>query len=203
VAPDEPFRTVKVDSVDDLQNQAVMQKRCWRDLNWAPFRVKDNKWIDTVNRAMDGIENRQVVVAKETDTSELSDMRNCLMQYLTHRQIKNSQPYTILSGQVYYEDGTYFFLHTGFKNYLRIAKVAIGRLNLREWLISQGCSEGEVTWTTGTGKKKSLPCWKKPETEELRQMGTFYDDIYEGDEDILQKSKISSEGEEDTDGVRF
>jgi hypothetical protein len=202
IKPDEEFKTVRADSVDDLQNQSVMQKRCWRDLHWAPFRVSDNTWIQTVNDAMEGIENRQIAIAKETDTSELSELRVCFFRFLTQAQC--GAAHLVYTGRPYHGDGGYFFTHDGFKAYLTSEKLTLGRINLREWLISQGCSEAKVEWETGKDTKRTIACWKKPETEELLSMDEFYDDIYAGDAGALQEEARADDApEEGRDDIRF
>jgi hypothetical protein len=203
INPDDDFKTVRVDSVDDLQNQSVMQKRCWRDLNWAPFRVKDNDWIATVNKAMEGIDERLVSVKKETDTTSMGELRGLFLQFLTHKQIQNGQPQMVKLGLVYHADGAYFFDTKGIMDFLRFSKFSLGKINLREQLIAYGCSDGELKYETAKGDERVIECWKKPDDAELLEMDAFYEDVYEGYADIASKIKLSKEkkggdGNEDT-----
>jgi hypothetical protein len=205
INPDDEFKTVRVDSVDDLQNQSVMQKRCWRDLNWAPFRVKDNDWIATVNKSMEGIEERQIPVPEGTDTTEMGELHDLFVRYLTHKQIQNGQPYMVQLGQVYHAEGIYYFVTKGIMDFLRFAKFSLGKINLREQLIDYGCSDGEITYKTVKGEGKSIKCWVKSDDAELLEMDSFYEDIYDGDADILQKNKLHKEQAEggSDEGIKF
>jgi hypothetical protein len=205
INPDEDFKTVRVDSVDDLQNQSVMQKRCWRDLNWAPFRVKDNDWIATVNKAMEGIEERYIAIPEETDTTEVRRLRNLFMRYLTHKQVQNGQPYMVRLNLVYHVDGFYYFTTDGFKTFLTTERFSLRGYNLHDILTKQyGCTDGEVLYTTAKGEAQRISCWKKADDAELLEMDTFYADIYDGDADILQKNKLNKEEKEgSSDGVKF
>jgi hypothetical protein len=204
INPDDEFKDVRVDSVDDLQNQSMIQKRCWRDLNWAPFRVKDNDWIATVNKAMEGIDNRRLPVPKGTDTSEKEELRGLFVQFLTHKQTQNGQPYMVQLSQVYHAEGVYYFTTKGFMDFLRFEKVSPGKTNLREQLIAYGCSDGEVRYKTAKGEEKTIPCWKKPDDDELLEMGAFYEDVYAGDAAILRKGEQDKERVEGGgDNVKF
>jgi hypothetical protein len=205
INPDDDFKTVRVDSVDDLQNQSVMQKRCWRDLNWAPFRVKDNDWIATVNKAMEGIEERLIEVPKQTDTTEMGALHGLFVRYLAHKQIQNGQPYMVHLGQVYHAEGVYYFVTKGITDFLRHERFSLGKINLREQLIAYGCSDGEIKYKTPKGEEKIIKCWKKPDDAELLEMDAFYEDIYDGDADILQKNKLNKEDKEGSsdEGVKF
>jgi hypothetical protein len=196
IHPDDEFKTVRVDSVEDLQNQSVMQRCCWRYLNWAPFRVKDNDWTATVNKAMEGIEERQIPVSKETDTTETSQLRNLFMRYLTHKQIQNGQPYMVGLNLVYHADGIYYFVTDGFKKFLDLERFSLRGYNLREHLVSYGCSEGELRYTNAKGVTRTIKCWKKADDAELLEMDAFYEDVYDGDADILQKNKLNKEEKE-------
>ena len=200
IKPDEEFRTVRIDSVDDLQNQATVQKRCWRDLNWAPFTVKMNDWITIVNKSMEGIEERQVEVPKETDTSEASALRRNFLRYLSHRQVQNSRAYMVRLNAVHHADGAYYFTTDGFKRYLQTERYVLGRVNLRECLIAYGCTEGEVSYEIAEGIEQKIPCWKKLDDEELLSMDTFYEGVYDGDADILRNSNLNKEEQKETDG---
>jgi hypothetical protein len=205
INPDDGFKTVRVDSVDDLQNQSVMQKRCWRDLNWAPFRVKDNDWIATVNKAMEGIEERLIEVPKQTDTTEMGALHNSFLRYLTHKQIQNGRPYMVQLGQVYHKEGVYYFSTQGVMDFLRFAKFSPGKINLREQLIAYGCSDGELKYKTAKGEEKVIKCWKKPDDAELLEMDAFYEDVYDGYAGIVQESELSKKDKEGSgdEGVKF
>jgi hypothetical protein len=205
INPDEDFREVHFDGVDDLHNQAVIQKRCWRDLNWAPFRVKDNDWIATVNKAMEGIENREILVPKGTDTTAMGELRGLFTQFLTQRRSQNGQPVMVMLNQVYCSEGMYYFSTQGILTFLRHEKFFLGKLNLREQLIAYGCSEAELRYKNAKGEEKVIECWKKPDDDELSAMDAFYEDAHEADMEILQSvkpKKEQSEGGSD-EGVKF
>jgi hypothetical protein len=201
INPDDEFKTVRVDSVDDLQNQSVMQKRCWRDLNWAPFRVKDNDWTATVNKAMEGIEERLIEIPKETDTTEMGMLRGLFMRYLTHKQIQNGQPYMVQLGQVYRADGAYYFVTKGVMDFLRFEKFSLNKINLHEQLKTYGCYNGELKYTTAKGEEKIIKCWKKDEDAELLEMDAFYEDVYDGDADIVRNIKLAKKQDEGGSGA--
>jgi hypothetical protein len=205
----EDFRIVQIDSHKDLLNQAAVQQNCLRDLNWVPFTVKANDWLATVLKGLEGIDNRTIKVARAADTTEMSMLRESFMQFLTHKQIqKNGQPYMIKLSQVYHADGAYFFTTKGVMDYLRFEKYALGKINLHEWLLRQGCDENaELNYKTPAGEEKTIECWKMPENEELLAMGAFYEDVYEGSVDIAQNNLLhkedSTDREDDGGGVRF
>jgi hypothetical protein len=159
-----------------------------------------NDWIAIVNKAMEGIEGRQIEVPKGTDTTETSLLRKLFLRYLTHRQIKNGQAHMIALGHVYHADGMYYFDADGFRKFLSLERFSTRNYNLREQLISYGCAEGEVAYKTAKGINKTLPCWRKADDEELLGMDAFYEDVYDGDADILQKNKLNKEEREATDG---
>jgi hypothetical protein len=193
VNPDEGFKTVRADSVDDLYSQATMQKCCLRDLNWAPFQIKHNDWIATVNKAMVGIDDRLIEVPKHTDTTELGMLHGLFVRYLTHGQVQHGKPYMVKVGHVYHADGAYYFLTEGFMDFLRFGKFNLGRTNLREKLIEYGCSDGVLTYKTAKGEDKAIPCWKKPDDPELLGMDDFYEEVYEGDEEAIRDIRLDKE----------
>jgi len=189
----EDYRPVRIDCVDDFENQAKIRTACRRDLHWSPNVVKQADWIDITNRSMDGLKERKIVVAKGTETSEDSLLRNAVMRYLTHKQIQNGQQSLIKVGQVYKSDGVYYFTTDGLLRFLNLEKIPLHKVNLHAKLTDFGCTEAELVYKTAKGVEIKIPCWKKSETEELLAMDAFYDDIYEGDADILQKNKAEEE----------
>ena len=184
------FKEIRVDGEADLMNQLVVQRSCLRDLNVAPLKVKDNDWIMLVNTSMAGIKDRLITVERSTDTTEMAALRNYFMRYLTHKQTQNAQAYMVQLGQVFRSDSMYYFTTDGFKDYLRVAKFAIGRTNLREQLISYGCDEGSVTYYVKDGAKV-ISCWKKADDEELTSLGVFYEDVLEADKVVVEKNKLN------------
>ena len=88
----------------------------------------------------------------------------------------------------------------GLMGFLQLEKWQFGRMNLREVLMSYGCTEGEVVYKTKNGSEIRLPCWKKQDDEELLSMDAFYEDIYDGDTDILQKTRLNKEEKGNDDG---
>jgi hypothetical protein len=205
VNPEDEFKDVRLDSVDDVHNQVVVQKRCLQYLNWAPHRVKDNDWIDTVNKAMEGIEKREVPVPKGTDTTEMGELRGLFIQYLTSRRAKNGQPAMVTIDQVYYAEGVYYFTTKSILAFLRYEKFSLGKINLREQLIAYGCSEAELRYKSVGGIERVVPCWKKPEDGELQETVALYGDVHEADMEILGsiKPKQGQETGGDDAGVKF
>jgi hypothetical protein len=206
INPDDEFKTIRVDSVDDLYNQAAMQKCCWRSLDWAPFRVKDNDWIDTVNRAMEGIKERQVPVPEGTDTTAIGELRSLFTQYLIRRRAQNGQPCMVTVGQVYYMEGIYYFTTQSVMAFLRYEKFSLGKTNLRAQLIEYGCSEAELRYKNARGEEKTIPCWKKPEDKGLLEEAALYGDVHDADMEILQAVKPKKEQDEEggsDEGVKF
>jgi hypothetical protein len=191
----EDYVQVRIDGEADLLNQKVVQKACIRYLNQTPVTVSQTAWEKTLNDCLAGIEEHEV--AEGTDTTETSALRGCFLRFLTHKQTKRGQPYLVQAGHVYREGGVYYFTSEGIKQYLATAeKFNLRGHNLREQLISYGCSEGELAYMTPRGAERIVKCWKKAEDEELADMGSFYEDIYEGDADIAQSS-VGSDGDDD------
>jgi hypothetical protein len=205
VREDEEFKELRVDSVDDLHNQAAMQKYCLRYLNWAPLRVKDNDWIATLNTAMEGIDERQIEVPEETDTTEMVELHNLFVQYLTHSRIQNGQPSMIEAGQVYYADGIYYFKTKGIMSFLRFQKFSLQKTNLHAELTAYGCSDGELSYRTVKGVEKVIKCWIKPEDDELLETADLYEDVYDSDAETARNITLDKEGKKESgdEGVKF
>jgi hypothetical protein len=208
VNPDDEFKEVTVDSVDDLYNQTVIIRCCGRDLNWAPFRVKDNDWISTVNKAMEGIEQRTEIVSSATDTTSYSALRSYFLDFLANRQVRKTQPYAVGLRQVYYADKVYYFTTDGFKKYLDVQRFPIRGINLRDRLESYGCKEGQLEYKTSSGRQMKIHCWTKDDDEDLEERSDFYGSVYEGDADIINQVKNKEHEEEqkktvDDAGVKF
>jgi hypothetical protein len=195
-----------VDSERDLRNQSVIQESCWRDLSWAPFRVKDNDWIATVNKAMDGIKGREIPVPKGTDTTEMGELRDLFIQFLIRRRTQNGQPCMVQVGQVYRAEGIHYFTTPSIMAFLRSERFSLGKVNLREQLIAYGCLEARLTYKTAKGEEKEVPCWQKPDDTEIREMDAAYEDVYDTSAEILQNikpKKQQDEGGNDDESVKF
>ena len=187
-APGKEVKEVRFDSAAEIRNQLDVQVHCIDQLGWMPQQVKNNVWIDIVNSCMEGIENRQITISAESDTSELNELHTLLVKYLTHRQIQNGAPYMVNAGQVYHNEGKYYFSTEGVKDYLRIERYNLGRTNLREELIRFGCTEGKLDYKTKGGRDMTVRCWVKDEDSELEDKFAYYDDMYE--QDALRAASI-------------
>jgi hypothetical protein len=205
VNPEDPYKKVRFDSEDDVLNQAVVQRRCMRDLNWVPTTVKKQVWDGIVRGSLQGIEERQIAVPRETDTTETGVLRRLFVRYLAHRQIQNGQPYMLKTGQVYHAEGVYYFTTEGIMTFLRFEKFSLGKINLREQLKDYGCSDGELAYKTAKGVEKTIECWKKPDDAELLEMDAFYEEVYAGDADIQREDTVDTGWDEGggDEGVKF
>ena len=180
-APGKEPRQVRFESASELRNQLDVQVKCIDQLGWMPQQVKANVWIDIVNSCMEGIDQREITVSAESDTTELNELHVLLVKYLTHRQVQNGAPYMVNAGQVYHDGGKYWFSTEGIKDFLRIERYTLGRTNLREELIRFGCEEGTLSYKTKGGRDMTIRCWVKDEDEELEERFAYYDDMYEQD----------------------
>jgi hypothetical protein len=185
--------------VDDLQNQTMVQRYCLRDLNWSPFRVKDNDWIATINKSMEGIEERFIEIPRATDTSETAALHGYFLRFLARKEMRRTKPQMVQAHQVYHEDGFFYFDTEGLKRFLDMQRFKSSKINLRAELERYGCELGELTYKNPSGVEKTIECWKKADDDELKAMDGFYEDIYEGDADTLQNNKLNKEDKEVTD----
>jgi len=196
------FKTVQIDSHKDLLNQMVVQQCCLRDLDWIPTTVKRDSWEAIVRRCLENVKKVQVPLA--ADTTETAMIRDSFYKFLTHAQVRRGgQPYAVKTGQVYHANGAYYFDTKGLLDFLKANRHVIGKFNIGKWLADeQGCAqEAELVYTTPRGEQKSIRCWKKDETPELLEMGSFYDDVYEGDADYINNNPLKKEetgGDDDT-----
>jgi hypothetical protein len=201
LAGTEEYASVRLDGEADLLNQKVVQKACIRYLNQTPVTVKQQAWEQRLNDCLSSLE--EVEVEEGTDTTELSALRSSFLRFLTHRQAQSGQPYLVQTGQAFYRDGVFYFTSEGVKQHLAMEKLNLKGHNLREQLLSYGCANAELTYLNPRGAERTISCWQKQEDDELRSMGAFYEDIYDGDEDILQKEAPDKEDGEDEGDVRF
>ena len=175
--PGKDAKEVRFDSIGELANQSVVQQHCWDQLGWAPLPIKPGLWVETVNTCMEGIENRQIEITDESDTSELSELHSLIVGYLTHGQVQNGARYMVNVGQVYYEDSVFYFTTDGLKQFLRVQKFNLGRTNLREELLKYGCRDSELAYTMPSGRISTIKCWAKDTDSELEQKKTYFDDV--------------------------
>jgi hypothetical protein len=145
---------------------------------------------------MTGIDDRTTTVSKEMDTTELGEIYDLFLRYLTHSQIHNGKPQMVRMGRVYHAEGAYYFTTGGIREFLRTKKFSMGRINLHDQLQAYGCFEGELAYKTAKGTEKTVKCWKKLDDEELLEMDAFYDEVYDGDADTPRKSASDNDQEE-------
>jgi hypothetical protein len=66
-------------------------------------------------------------------------------------------------------------------------------INIGALLVEYGCTRGEVKYTASSGVVKTIKCLKRAEDDELMELDAFFDDVYEGDQDIIKKNKLQKE----------
>jgi hypothetical protein len=101
----------------DIINQQKFRELCFRKLNILPFRLKENKWVEIVNRALANIIVKGVEA--DEDISPGSIFMNHLYEYLEHRV--HAENYSqVLIDRVYKDEKTrtYIFRGKDFVNYL-------------------------------------------------------------------------------------
>ena len=198
----ENFTQVRFDSEEDLLNQKVVQRACIRYLNTMPLTMKQAVWEEKIGGCLSTIEECEV--PKEMDTSEIGVLHDLFIRFLTHKQVKNGQPYMVRFGQVYHANGAYYFTTKGLIDFLRSEQFSLRGINLEAKLKDYGCAQGELKYAVTGGKEKMIKCLVKQDSEELSEMETFYEDVYSGHTGMLQKSSLENDSEEESNAdIKF
>jgi len=111
----------------------------------------------------------------------------------------------IKNGQVYRGEEYYYFTTEGLMRFLAGERFPLYKKNIHMKLKSFGCENAEVEYTSSKGVTIKISCWRKKEDEELIEMGTYYDDVFEGDEEYIKKTFKPKEDKGDKGGydIRF
>ena len=174
---------VRFKNEGDILEQFNFAKLCVRYLNHAPTKVSPNDWYAILNTVLPKIIN--VEVKAEVDTSEKAMLHNEFITYLSNKQAKRDSPYQIRAGLAYYENkngtGKYYFLHSGFMEYLNNRKVHFEVSSLGENLRAFGAVPDNFIYFNSNGEQRNCPCWSKEEDEIIRNAYYNNIEIEEGD----------------------
>lgn len=179
----EEWKEVVFKNEGDILEQFNFAKLCVRYLNHAPMRVSQNDWYDILNTILPKVIN--IEVKAEVDTSSKALLRNEFITYLSNKQAKRDSPYQIRAGLAYYEkkdnEGKYYFLHSGFIDYLNNRKfrfeVSLLGENLREF----GAIPDTFVYYNANGEQRTCPCWSKVEDDDIKDAYYNNIEVYEGD----------------------
>lgn len=178
-----PFRNVVFKDEGMLIDQKNFAKMCVRYLNQAPMQVSNNDWYAVLNSVLPNIE--EVKVSEESDTSALSQLRSAFIRYLANKQSRRDSPYQIRVGlcvrQVTDGVAKYYFLHSGFEEYLRNQKINFDMAMMRETLKYLGAREDVLHYTTSLGDVRSVSCWSREEDEAICDAYSGAMEVIEGD----------------------
>lgn len=176
-----------------LLDQKNFQRACVRFLNQAPMQVSNNDWYGILNSVLPNIVD--VEVKQESDTSELSMLRNAFIRYLSNKQARRDTPYQIRMGLCVRktENGIakYYFTHIGFSEFLRNQKIAFDYSMLRETLIKFGAKEDMLSYVNALGDSVNFPCWSKVEDKDIDEAYCGVMEVEEGDKAGLTIESVS------------
>lgn len=173
-----------------LLDQKNFAKMCVRYLNQAPMQVSNNDWYAILNSVLPNVQN--VEVAKESDTSVLSNLSNAFVRYLANKQARRDCPYQIRVGlcvrQVVKGKAKFYFTHTGFEDYLNNNKIKYDASMMRETLKSFGAIEDVLEYQNSLGETRKFPCWSKEEDSRIDDefLGTM--EVYNGDKEAFNQA---------------
>jgi hypothetical protein len=208
VAGTEAYSEVRIDDTSELLNQRVLQRACILHLKHAPVNMKQEVWIERLNKEiLSRIEDKEVT--EQSDMTEESAMYKHFLRYIVHGQTKINAPYMVSMGHVYYEDGVSYFDGGGFKAYLAAVNFKFGNLNIRAELETFGCTAGELRYRTMSGNERTIQCWVKPDDAKIHDLRAFYEETYEADKNLAADIPVGKEAEEENheegedDGTRF
>lgn len=167
----------------DILEQFSFAKLCVRYLNHAPMRVSSNDWYAILNTVLPKVVN--IEVKAEVDTSAKAQLRNEFIAYLSNKQAKRDSPYQIRAGLAYYEVkegvGKYYFVHSGFIDYLNNRKIRFDLSLLGENLREFGAVPDTFVYFNANGEQRTCPCWSKVEDEDIKDACYNSLEIAEGD----------------------
>lgn len=176
-----------------LLDQRNFAKMCIRYLNSAPMIVSTNDWNAILNSVLPNIID--VEVKQESDTSELSMLRNAFVSYLSNKQARRDTPFQIQVGlcvrQTVNGVAKYYFTHIGFAKYLQNQKVSFDYSMLRETLKKFGAQEDVLTYMNSHEEEIHVPCWSKTEDESLEEAHKIAIEIEDGDKASLGFESVS------------
>lgn len=182
-----PFKNVIFKDEGYLIDQKNFAKMCVRYLNQAPMQVSNNDWYAVLNSVLPNIQ--EVEVKTESDTSALSQLRSAFVRYLANKQSRRDSPYQIRVGlcvrQVSNGVAKYYFLHSGFEDYLRNQKISFDMAMMRETLKSFGAVEDTLVYESALGETRSVACWSKTEDN-------IIEEAYSGAMEVLEGDKANS-----------
>lgn len=183
----ENWKEVVFKNEADILEQFNFAKLCVRYLNHAPMKVSQNDWYGILNTILPKIID--VEVKAEADTSAKAMLRNEFIAYLSNKQAKRDSPYQIRAGLAYYEkknnEGKYYFLHSGFIDYLNNRKVKFELSLLGEYLREFGAVPDTFVYFNANGEQRNCPCWSKVEDTDIQDAYYNNMEIYEGDKALL------------------
>ena len=169
-----------------LMDQKNFASLCIKELNYLPIRLSDNDWYRVINKVLPNIE--EVEVTSESDTSDSAEIHNAFTRYLMQKQAYQNYPYQIKTGLVYLSEDKYYFMHTGFSQFLDMERIKLQSLTLREVLLSFGATEDTLVYQSKAGQEKRVTCWSKEVDDDLKNASSFYEDVYEGDAALIESS---------------
>lgn len=167
----------------DILEQFNFAKLCVRYLNHAPMKVSANDWYSILNTVLPKVVD--IEVKAEVDTSAKAQLRSEFIAYLSNKQAKRDSPYQIRAGLAYYEVkdgvGKYYFVHSGFIDYLNNRKVKFDLSLLGENLREFGAVPDTFVYFNANGEKRTCPCWSKVEDDDIKDACYNSFEIAEGD----------------------
>lgn len=179
----EEWKEVVFRNEGDILEQFNFAKLCVRYLNHAPQRVSQNDWYEILNTVLPKVIN--IEVKAEVDTSAKALLRNEFIAYLSNKQAKRDSPYQIRAGLAYYEKkdnvGKYYFLNSGFIDYLNNKKVKYDMSLLGENLREFGATPDTFVYYNANGEQRNCPCWSKVEDKDIADAYYNNIEVYEGD----------------------
>ena len=188
------YKKIIIRSASVLLDQRQFAVLMVDKMNYAPTPISDLEWRIIINKVLLSVE--EVEVTKSSDTSDSAEIKNTFLQYLVKRKSTNNAPFQIKMGLVYTRDGKYYFMHVGFQEYLETKKLKMVSSTLREVLLSFGAVEDTLVYTNKQQKEIRVDCWSKTEDDGTTGVKEFYEDVYVGDQELIEEDFKNAPKEE-------
>lgn len=127
VMTDPPYWTWEVNNVlmtfystEDIMNQNSFRKQCMEKLHHTPYKIKDERWVKILNRALENVVEQHVEEGVEFGLR--TEYNAAIREYLRDVLVRTTDKRAVFNGRVVEDGDEYMFVASGLQQYLKEVK---------------------------------------------------------------------------------